>query len=444
MDEISPLYKAAYYLLQRLWQNSICISMKELHLLVPDFNVDDYELGKDKPIVFDGEFLYVQRYFVYQTTILKRIENLVEKEMLHIITGGPGTGKTTSLSDILKNETSKKILLAAPTGKAAFRMTESLASKGIYLKAKTIHRLLGYIPFSINFRHNKDKPLDADIIAIDECSMIDIPMMAKLLDATPENCHLYLLGDKNQLSPVAEGTVFADICKKYMNYGKNIYNELTKIYRTDCKGIIELSSMILNGKVSNFCNDNVTYSPQISFDDLFAGYNALLSTNDVTEALKYLQEFQVLCAIKNGKNGTKNINKTLLTKAINNGAMYVPIIITENNYTLNLFNGDVGVRTEKMAYLLVENEIKEYPLSSLPSYDDAFAITIHKSQGSEYKKIAVVYPKEESENNEQTIFTRELLYTAITRAKNECLIYGGEEVLLKSCERQIHRASGIK
>jgi exodeoxyribonuclease V alpha subunit len=123
---------------------------------------------------------------------------------------------------------------------------------------------------------------------------------------------------------------------------------------------------------------------------------------------------------------------------------FTPIIITENNYQQNLFNGDVGVKDAEQAYFLSGTEMKVFPLLMLPQYDAAFAITIHKSQGSEYDCVAVVYPdKAMEENAEQVFLTRELLYTAITRAKKKCLIFGDKDVLLNSCEKGIHRASGI-
>jgi len=416
--------------LEQLEKGSICLKI--------DIESEKAELKKSKavgssneirPLIFDGKNLYIQRYFVYQSRILERINELQKNKKLHIITGGPGTGKTTSLAKILKNRLNEKILLAAPTGKAAFRMRESLANQGIELEAKTIHRLLIH------------KPLEANVIAIDECSMVDLPLMSKLLDAAPSDCDLYLLGDKHQLASVEAGSVFADICAKFEK-NPDIYTELTKNWRAkEAPGIVKLSEEILNNSVKNFDNENVHYSGELSVENLFEEYKSLLKAENEKEAIRFLKSFQILCAIKKGRNGVENINKKLLSMAKH--SKFTPIIITENNYQQNLFNGDTGVRDKERAYFLNGEEIRTFHLLTLPKYEDAFAITIHKSQGSEYEKVAVVYPERDREELEQTILTKELLYTAITRAKKECFIFGNEAVLAASCKKQIYRASGI-
>jgi exodeoxyribonuclease V alpha subunit len=416
--------------LEQLEKGSICLRIES--------EGEKAELRKSKavgsgdeirPLIFDGENLYIQRYFVYQSRILKRIGELQKNKKLHIITGGPGTGKTTSLAKILKSRLSEKILLAAPTGKAAFRMMESLANQGIELEAKTIHRLLGC------------KPLEANIIAIDECSMVDLPLMSKLLDAAPSCYDLYLLGDKHQLASVEAGSVFADICAKYEK-NPDVYAELTKNWRAkEAPGIVKLSEEILDNSAKNFDNENVHYRGQLSIENLFEEYKHLLKAESEKEAMGFLKSFQILCAVKKGRNGVENINRELLSKAKH--SKFTPIIITENNYRQNLFNGDVGVKDRERAYFSNGDEIRDFSLLTLPKYEDAFAITIHKSQGSEYERVAVVYPDREREESEQTILTKELLYTAITRAKRECFIFGNEDVLAASCKREIYRASGI-
>jgi exodeoxyribonuclease V alpha subunit len=456
----TPLYNSVKMVLQRLWQGSVCVSIEDLNI-----NVDclkNEAIGKDgeiRPLIFDGENLYIQRYFIYQKRILEKIEILLADKKIHIITGSPGTGKTTSLSKILKiklNEgiSIKRILLAAPTGKAALRMKESLAANDIKLEAKTLHRLLGYKHLSINFKHAKKNPLEAAIVAIDECSMVDLPMMAKLLDAIPNDCDLYLLGDKHQLASVEAGSIFADICrmfeKKFKN-DENIYKELSINYRAkEAPGIQDLSKQILESSkkksVENFENENVRYFERFQLEnEPFYRYKNLFSAANKEEALEFLKTFQILCATKVGKNGTENVNRKLCDIARKEKAKWLPIIITENDYSQNLFNGDVGIKTQGEAYFYTgKNEIKTFSTLILPKYEPAFAITIHKSQGSEYETVAVVYPEREIENEERTLLTKELLYTAITRAKKECFIFGAKEVLTKSCEREIYRASGIK
>ena len=444
----SAVKNLAKSLLEQLEKGSVCLKIEN------PCEKEELELskavGKDdssaRPLIFDGVNLYIQRYFIYQSRVQKRIDELEKTNMLHIITGGPGTGKTTSLAGILKNRLKENILIAAPTGKAALRIQESLLKQGIKLEAKTLHRLLGYINLSVNFKHSKENPLKADLVAIDECSMVDLPMMSKLLEAVPDGCDLYLLGDKNQLVSVEAGSVFADICEKYKT-NKEVYTELTKNWRAiKSPGIIKLSKEILDGSIENFDNENVRYLGQLSFEALLNEYEKLFSASNEEDALESLGAFQILCAVKNGRTGTENINKELLCRSKEIKSRYTPIIICENDYYQNLFNGDIGIveKEKETAYFTDAENIKTFPLLILPKFEDAFAITIHKSQGSEYKKIAVIYPDTEREDDTPAIFTRELLYTAITRAKEECQIYGSLELLKDSCKRQISRASGVK
>jgi len=448
----SPLWNAAAFVLRRLWQGSVCVSLEDLKKEIAGFSKDCLQsgaVGKDgdiRPLIFDRNNLYIQRYYVYQSRIISKIETLVKNNKFHIITGGPGTGKTTSLADILKKDSDKKIYLAAPTGKAAARMKESLAHQGINtLEPKTLHRLLGYRHLSVNFRHDADNQLKADIIAIDECSMVDLPLMAKLLAAVPGTCNLYLLGDRNQLAPVEAGSVFADICAKYKNES-DVYTELTENHRAkDAPGIDLLGRQILENKVESFDNENVHYVADNIIDALSGKYQFLFSAKTPGDALRALKTFQILCAVKKGGNGTEQINRRFAKLAKERGARFTPVMINENNYDMKLFNGDTGVRDRETAYFYSgENEIKSFPALTLPGNDDAFAITIHKSQGSEYDCAAIVYPGQAKEDDDGAgIFTKELLYTAVTRAKKEALIFGGIDVLKNSLENKIIRASGI-
>jgi len=420
----TPLYKAATELLKRLWQGSVCIPADDS--LANSAAVGRSDRDRNRPLIFDNGNLYIQKYFVYQERILKRLGEL----KFHIITGGPGTGKTTSLANILKGKDIETISLAAPTGKAALRMTQSLANQGIEKESKTLHRLLG--------GYNQ---LDAKIIAVDECSMIDLSMMSKLLNAVPNDCDLYLLGDKNQLASVEAGSVFADLCEKYKGNDK-VYDERTKGFRLP-PGIDKLSKQILSGDVKSFENEDVHYFQNDKLSaEVFNRYDVLFNAENEKAALDFLETFQILCATNVGKYGTIQVNRELCNLAKQKKAKYTPIIITENNYSLNLFNGDVGVMDKEFAYFYSGKDgIKSFQALTLPTHSDAFAITIHKSQGSEYDDVAVVYPDSELEKE---FLTRELLYTAITRAKKKCFIFGDENVLLKSCEHPIIRASGIK
>ena len=432
-DTSDTVIEYAKKVLEQLEKGSICLNINDKDII--EELKKSNAVGTDnaiRPLILDDGKLYVQRYYVYQKKLLEKINELAEKRKFHIITGGPGTGKTTLLKEILKDKTDKKYLMAAPTGKAALRMGND---------AKTIHRLLGYRHLSVGFIHTKENPLEADIIAIDECSMVDLPMMAKLLEAVPTNCDLYLLGDKNQLASVEVGSVFADICEKFKN-NDDVYTELIKNYRAEnAPGITNLSRKILENAVDTFNNENVHYSEDAMLEEeLPKKYSGLFKAKNHEDALQYLKTFQVLCTSKTGRSGTAYINELIKREK----PKFTPVIITENNYSLNLFNGDVGVKDDKNAYFNIGEEIKSFPVLTLPAHELAFAITIHKSQGSEYESVAVVYPYKEKEAESEKIFlTKELLYTAITRAKKECFIFGSKEVLKNSCNRKIFRASGI-
>jgi exodeoxyribonuclease V alpha subunit len=461
MEKDNPLWRGTALLLQRLWQGSVCVSIEDLKKDIDGFSDASLQSaavarnGETRPLIFDGNNLYIQRYHVYQTRIINKIDALIKNKKFHIITGGPGTGKTFSLAGILQEKPDGKVLLAAPTGKAAARMKESLenAAKGIGgsqaekisgLEPKTIHRLLGYRRLSVNFRHDADNPLDASLIAIDECSMVDLPLMAKLLDAVPETCDLYLLGDKNQLASVEAGTVFADICEKYKN-NSEVYTELTENHRAkDAPGIDRLSKQILRGEVTSFDNENVHYITGKSVDDFAGAYQPLFAARTAPDALQMLANYQILCATRKGRQGAEQINRRFEKIARNENAVFTPIIITENDYGQSLFNGDTGVRDRDTAYFSSgKNGIRTIPVLTLPEYELAFAITIHKSQGSEYDRVAVAYPAHEKEADDPGIFTKELLYTAITRAKREVLIFGDAGLLKNSLKNKIIRASGI-
>jgi exodeoxyribonuclease V alpha subunit len=318
------------------------------------------------------------------------------------------------------------------------------------------------LPNSIKFRRTgkEDEQLEAAAIAIDECSMVDMPLMSKLLDAVPPDCDLYLLGDKNQLVSVEAGSVFADICAKFKTQneiGDPLYTELTENRRAEKDtGIDELSKNILyrSAELNDFNCKKVKHCQNSDlFEFLAEAYRPLYNARTEDEALALLAQFQVLCAIKKGPSGTFSLNYRLKKyaegflenrkKTEKNAKMFYPLIIAENDYTHSLFNGDVGVSDGERAYFLSAEGKAEFPVLALPAHENAYAITIHKSQGSEYQKIAVVYPEKGGEDADHTILTRELLYTAVTRAREECAIFGSLEVLKESIKRPVFRASGI-
>ena len=434
-----------------------------------------------------------------------------------IITGGPGTGKTTTVAKILAIlftiNPDLKVALAAPTGKAAARMAESLkasartesspigesiARKFQSLEPSTLHRLLIKNKDTPYFKHNNQNPLNVDVLIVDESSMIDVALFAKLLDAVGSNTRVILLGDKNQLASVEAGSLFGDLCdaQKELNcftseratlinsltddpthkisslsYGNSsthplfqhvIELQFSHRFKSDegigkfSKAIILNQQSLIKEFFSPKANAQVTIDTQYAksvFEEFIKGYEAYIHESDTKKALKSLNELRILCAIRESENGLYAINrrvekylsdKNLIdtrTEFYNNR----PIMVTRNNYALDLFNGDVGIiRPDKNGTLKAwfedkDGEIKSVLAGLISKVETVFAMTIHKSQGSEFNNVFVILPQQE----DIAIITRELLYTAVTRAKKQVIVQSSETVLLKSAEAQVKRASGI-
>jgi len=509
------------------------------------------------PFILLNERLYLQRYFNYESIILNRIKEFVETESaqlenklqnleIHkafikslfentsnetkqgikwqlaavinalvnnftIITGGPGTGKTTTVAKILSIlytiNPNLKVALTAPTGKAAARMKESLENakdlspdiKSIFetLQPATIHRLLGVIKNSPHFKINRDNLLNYDVVIADESSMIDVALFAKLLSAIGPNTKLILLGDKDQLASVEAGSMFGDLCEAQLKLNlmsteraklinafmqatdqeistENIDNksthplfqhiiELQHSHRfNDDKGIGKFSKAIINNQASAIkeffenTDDQVTIDATYDdnlFDQFISGYKTFILEEDTYKVLEKINELRVLCAVREGEQGLYAINNKIekylhLNKLINLTSDFYEnrlIMITSNNKELGLFNGDIGIirRDANGALKAWFQDGKDKIKSVLPGYisdvETVFAMTIHKSQGSEFNKVLVVLPKGE----DIKLLTRELLYTAVTRAKENVLVQGSEALILETANAKVERGSGI-
>lgn len=518
--------------------------------------------GNDKePFVLYQDRLYLQRYFRYETIFLNRIHKFLEtektllndridilkkqKELIlslfdtknevaddntpadwqlaaaitgvlnnfTIITGGPGTGKTTTVAKILailfNIDPSLKVALAAPTGKAAARMAESLRNTKLpvdqalkdkleSLSPSTIHRLLKSKKDNPYFHHDAENPLNYDVVIVDESSMIDIALFAKLLDAIGPDTRLILLGDKDQLASVEAGSLFGDLCQaqEQLNLfaadrislinsfisdtrqhipGSQISTdtdhplfqhlvELRHSHRfTGHKGIGKFSRAIIrNDRVvlEEFLHaghdEQVVIDPAYSkelFQQFVAGYEDFIKEKDTIQALHKLNNLRVLCAVREGEYGlyatNKAIEKYLYDKKLIkiNAEFYEnrPVILTRNYYEHNLFNGDTGIiRPDDKGVMMAWFEDSTGTLKAvLPGYlteaQTVFAMTIHKSQGSEFNKVLVVLPL----NTNVAILTRELVYTAVTRARTMVYVQSSSTVLLEAAARSVERASGI-
>lgn len=378
------------------------------------------------------------------------------KNGVFVITGGPGTGKTTIIKCILEilSNRQKEVSLSAPTGRAAKRMSDSTGRE-----AKTIHRLLEVNQIQSEqsfFVHNESNPLKTDAVIVDEVSMVDVALMSSLLKALPRDCKLILVGDKDQLPSVGPGNVLADILQS----GIIKYAMLTKIYRQEEKSLIVTNAHLINeGKMPFIDNTSMDFFFESKNDpELIKDTILNLVTARLPKFLKVEpQQIQVLAPLKAGVCGIENLNK-VLQESINPPAQNKrqvefgntifregdKVMQTSNNYELEwkkhgrfadetgqgVFNGDIGViqtidpNTSEVIVEFEDGRVCLYTRPDLVDLSLSYAITIHKSQGSEFDTIiipAIAGPS--------LILTRNLIYTAVTRAKKMVVIVGEKQYL---------------
>lgn len=540
------------------------------------------------PLILDKGNLYLQRYYHYECEVAEHLIRLAQAPMhektstdplgdakilldqlftsnaqqydwqkistataltkrLAVITGGPGTGKTTTVTKLLYLLTSQKnltIRLVAPTGKAAARLSESIkASKQrlaselqhiaedklnsnmaqIPEEAATLHRLLGVIPNSHQFRHHKDNPLRLDLLIIDEASMVDLPMMHKLLSALPAQASLILLGDQDQLASVEAGAVLADICS---GLRVNLANGTNGWQMRYSKQQAELLSQLTNYPLDNFISDDpqigdslcmlmhshrfigdagigqlaeavnqanlqrIAQVWQTGYKELlwlehnninsssnhsnlgleallaqsveqYGSYLKLMSNSAVSaaEIIESFNQYRILCAMRAGEYGVEGINQSVSMSLAIAGLIspeqefYAgrPVIIQSNDYNLGLFNGDIGLilpdessdSKRLMAHFIQADGglLKVLP-ARLPSHETCYAMTVHKSQGSEFSHVSLVMPIRPSLAQQQ-LLSKELVYTAITRAKHHFTCLGSQRIFEQASSRLTQRSSGL-
>lgn len=485
--------------------------------------------GEVTPLILDARSrLYLYRYWAYQDTLAQAIGERITAEIpvdlplltqglerffpgegpdgqraaayaaltspFSVISGGPGTGKTTTVAKILALFLEQPglrgpcVALAAPTGKAAVRMADAIRYSKAGLPctqslkdripdiASTLHRLLGTIPGSPYFRHHQNNPLPVDLLVVDEASMIDLALMAKLTQALLPRARILLLGDKDQLASVEAGAVFADICDAASaSVGREAlpggwFTQLTRNYRFDEQsGIGTLSRAVRAGdqtRVSRIIDkggyDDITFQPVTPPEALlqlppplitaqFGAYLKQLHQNPLAQ----FDRFRILCALREGPFGVVAVNalvEQVLSRAglISPGRPWYPgrpVMITKNDYHLRLFNGDVGIivpdprgREGLRAVFPGEggDERHIHPLR-LPPHETVFAMSVHKSQGSEFDRVLLVLP-----NQDSPVLSRELIYTAVTRVRHHLDIIGNKTVFLNALSRRVERNSGLK
>ncbi len=395
-----------------------------------------------------------------------------------ILNGGPGTGKTTTIIRLMllaiQFNNNIKIALSAPTGKAANRMMQSInqmleqvsldeeSAQKLNQPAKTIHRLLGYNHETNTLKYNANNPLPYDLVIVDESSMLDVAMTHALLQALKPKAQLLLLGDKKQLPAVDAGNVFADLCHllkqeqgdDLMAYYLHLQNnqpkisnciELTKNYRFEqgsliaqlCQYVIEKNPTAIEALKQH--KDFSWHNPQ----------NRQEKTRFLQHWYKNIPENEttmLLSPVNYGENSVKELNE--LVKKIKHSAYGLqegmPIMVTKNDYTLGIFNGDIGVLKKSAGQWLVPFSIEgkqvDVKLDSINGWTDANAISIHKSQGSEYDHILIALP----DDSELEILSNSLLYTAISRAKKSINIWSNPRILSKTIKADCERTTFLK
>lgn len=492
--------------------------------------------GERAPLVLDGERLYLHRYWSYETRVAEALRRLAEpvpevdaaalKKHVHelfpdmggteldrqalaavlgatrrltIISGGPGTGKTTTvlklIALVLLLDPESTVALAAPTGKAAGRLAEVLAAgelpaavrERLPAEPQTLHRLLGYNPARQTVKHDASKPLPYDLVVVDEASMVDLGLMARLVDALAPDARLVLVGDRDQLASVEAGAVLSDICSVANGFTEAEAKHLESLLgepvpHTEGKvspisasiALLKRNYRFGEGPIGHFAEAVIAGNTKAAFAVVDAKNHLLLwqpLTNEkqlanllakVTEqcfrpvleaespadALAQFNRFRLLAAERRGTFGVEGLNarvESLLgVHTIDAWYRGRPVLIIENDHELGLYNGDFGLawpdKDERMMIWVAtsDGELRAVSPARLPAHETCYAMTVHKAQGSEFDRIALVLPPRDS-----AVVTRELLYTAVTRARQNVEIWTTEASLGTAIERRIRRASGL-
>lgn len=372
----------------------------------------------------------------YSPEQLDAIKSSIENKFL-IITGGPGTGKTTTLKGIIQiyNFFDKKILLAAPTGRAAKRMTEVIG-----IEAKTIHRLLEYNPHENTFNYNSEMPLEADLLIVDEVSMIDTILMYHLITAINKNTTVIFVGDADQLPSVGAGNVLRDL----INSDKIPLIKLNVIFRQAKHSDIVLNAHRINrGEIPalNYIKDSDFIFIEETDNKKIPGKILYLCKEKLPGHFGFdpVNDIQVLSPIYKGDVGVTELNKLMQQNLNHSETVYSQgerkfkandkVMQLRNNYNKNVFNGDIGSVVgvndeEKIMYISFDGKLVEYAFEDLDEITLAYAVTVHKSQGSEFP--CIILPVSTAH---YMMLQRNLLYTAITRATRLLIIIGTKRAL---------------
>jgi exodeoxyribonuclease V alpha subunit len=416
------------------------------------------------PLVWDGRRLFLRRYWDYEQQVAQdlRARGALENR-LAVISGGPGTGKTTTLARIIGRlpegqGKSLRIALAAPTGKAAARMADALVAAGVVVdaEAQTLHRLLGMRADGSGFRHGRERPLAVDVLAVDEASMIDLSLMAHLLAALPASARLILLGDRDQLSAVEAGAVFADLCAS-ASLAPCVTTLTTNFRFGGDSGIGRLAESLRSGDAVGAIEQLGVGGPDLDWQtqrdmplliaaarDGYRPYREAVTAGlPPGELFARFNRFRALCA---HRQDVAAINRALTAGEALRPAPGTPVMVVRNDALVRLFNGDIGLvlpdpadGSLKACFPDGSNGSRYVPLARLPAWEPAWAMTVHKSQGSEFENVLLVLPTAVS-----PAATRELVYTGVTRARKHVALWAGAAVLRAAIENRAARMTGLR
>jgi exodeoxyribonuclease V alpha subunit len=544
---------------------ALCLALAEGHVCLPLSELPDAPAAARllasgvvgsaaapgaQPLVLDGDGrLYLRRYFDHEQRLARRLRQaaaappaevgpaarqqlqalfagdgdgvdwqklavaLALRRRLVVISGGPGTGKTTTVVNliacVLAQQPEARIALAAPTGKAAARMSEALRQRAAHLpaglrqrlpaEASTVHRLLGAGPGG--FRHDERNPLPIDLLVVDEASMLDLALATRLLQAVPDAARLVLLGDKDQLAAVESGAVFAEISAD-PGLGRDSAAALAALCGVPAadivpappaaagalpdtvvwlsrsfrfagdSGIARAAGHTREGRAQalleqlqqpgdgsvRWLDDGGSTPSAVTLQCLREGYAPYFDAlrcepRDVAAIVAAFERFRVLCAVREGPRGVAAVNQWLSEQAREwVGAPAAspwypgrPVMVLRNDPLLRLFNGDIGItlpgeQGEPLVHFAsADGALRAIPAQRLPAHETAFALTVHKAQGSEFDELLVLLPALPSR-----VLTRELLYTALTRARRQVALAGAAPVLAASVARRSERHSGLR
>ena len=529
-DSIEALRIAAACVVDATAQGSVCVPLSALvpHIgdktaeglrsaLLASRIVSTPDSNEVLPLMLDAaNRLYLRRYYDYERRLATQLArravsmnqqplqlrldekpdsqriavDLAMRRRLAVISGGPGTGKTTTvallLARILEENPEARIALAAPTGKAAARLLDTLRERTRHLpdevrkrlpaESHTIHRLLGVTSEPGRFRHDSTRPLALDVLVVDEASMLDLSLAVHLIEAVPEGARLVLLGDKDQLAAVEAGSIFAELAARDGSRLADCVVWLSESYRfPPSSGIGRLAADINAGDperalgwMTHGSNESVTWVDDAGGETgvatracILQGYDAYVDAvrkdcDDKAAVFRAFDSFRVLCAVRESPRGVRALNallarhvRTSLDHPLDPGgrSLWYPgraVMVVRNDYVLGIFNGDTGIclpgadGTLGVWFADREGAFRAIAPARLPEHEDAWATTVHKAQGSEFDTLLFVLPAKES-----PVMVRELLYTAVTRARRHVTLSGSVEAFRAACLRRTERHTGL-